>query len=108
LTGGWSTGRKGIKYAFYHCYTKGCSLSVKKHEIEHRFKEYLETYHPNEDVFNLFEAIILDVQKTKQSSQIKNQSDLAPENCTSLCDRILVTERGSKWQGKDTNQKKLS
>ncbi|MBF0571703.1 MAG: recombinase family protein [Candidatus Omnitrophica bacterium] len=74
LTGGWSTGRKEVKYGFYRCYTKGCSLSVTKRELEHRFQEHLEFYRPDNATLNLFEAILLDVWRKKQSDQIEIQT----------------------------------
>ena len=76
MTAGWSTGRKKKRYGHYHCYTKGCRLNVKKHELEHRFQEHLESYHPNQDGFDLFEAILHNVWKDKQSKQFKDQNQI--------------------------------
>lgn len=73
LTGSWSTGRKGIKYAYYHCRMKGCVLNVKKHELEDAFYNYLKTIQPKPEIIDLFNAIVLDVWKNKQSEQIKEE-----------------------------------
>lgn len=76
LTGSWSRGRKGVKYPYYRCFTKDCSLNLKKQELEHRFKEHLESYHPNQDALDLFEVILQNVWKEKQTNQIKQQSQI--------------------------------
>ncbi len=76
LTGGWSTGRRGGRYAYYHCRTKGCSLNVKKAVLESKFCDYLITFQPNPDVISLFEAVVLDVWKQKQTDQIKEEARL--------------------------------
>ncbi len=79
LTGSWSTGRKKVKYAYYHCRTKGCSLNVKKEALDAKFYELLRSIQPNADVLALFEAIILDVWKNKQAEQIKEEYRLEME-----------------------------
>jgi len=79
LTGGWSTGRKGIKYPYYHCRTKGCSLNIKKQELEAKFYEHLKQYEPLPEVLDLFGAIVLDLLKKNQSEYIKNEYRLEQE-----------------------------
>jgi DNA invertase Pin-like site-specific DNA recombinase len=76
LTGSWSRGRNGDKYPYYRCFSKGCGKSAKKGELEHRFQEHLKFYQPNKDTLELFGAILLDVWKTKQSTQINDQSKI--------------------------------
>ena len=71
LTGGWSTGRKGVKYGYYRCRTKGCSLNIRKRDLEISFYEYLKSVQPRQDVLDLFEQIILDVWKNRQAVQIQ-------------------------------------
>lgn len=79
LTGGWSTGRKKIKYAYYNCRTKGCSLNIRKQDLEGKFYEYLKSFEPNKEVLELFEATIADVWKSKQAQRIKEQLRLKRE-----------------------------
>ncbi len=79
LTAGWSTGRKKVKYAYYHCRTKGCSLNVKKQDLEAKFYSYLKSFQPNQDTLVMFEAIVLDVWKAKQEEQIKEEFRLEKE-----------------------------
>ena len=79
LTGGWSTGRKGLKYGYYHCRTKGCSLNIRKRDLEKSFYEYLKSVQPRQEVLDMFEQIILDVWKNRQAVQIKEKSKLKKE-----------------------------
>ena len=79
LTGGWSTGKMGVRYAYYHCRTKGCSLNIRKQDLETSFYEYLKRVQPRQDVMDLFGQIILDVWKSRQSVQIKEGQRLDEE-----------------------------
>ena len=64
LTASWCKGRNK-KYPYYHCRTKGCSLSVRKETLEEEFYQYLKTFQPKEEILKLFEEVVLDVLKTK-------------------------------------------
>ncbi len=79
LTAGWSTGRKGIKYPYYHCRTKGCSLNVRKQELEAKFYEHLKSFQPAQDILDLFEIIVLDAWRTKESERIKDEYRIEQE-----------------------------
>lgn len=79
LTGSYSTGRKNKKYPYYHCRTKGCSLNIKKQEFETKFYEFLKSIQPDEKIWNLFEVIITDVWKNKQTEKNKEESRLKRE-----------------------------
>jgi site-specific DNA recombinase len=79
LTGGWSTGRKGVKYAYYHCRTKGCSLNIRKEDLEVRFHGYLKSIQPRQNILDLFEQIILDVWKNRHAIQIQEERRLEKE-----------------------------
>jgi site-specific DNA recombinase len=79
LTGGWSTGKMGVRYAYYHCRTKGCSLNIRKQDLETSFYEYLKGVQPRQDVLDLFGQIVLDVWKSRQSVQIKERQRLDEE-----------------------------
>jgi site-specific DNA recombinase len=66
LTGSASTGRKGVKYPYYHHDNKDCeeafSIPVKK--FEDSFVEYLKTLNPRKEYEKLFKAIVTDVWRT--------------------------------------------
>ena len=79
LTGSWSTGRKKVRYPYYHCRTQGCSLSVRKEVLDTKFIKYLESFQPKDDTLVLFEAIVRDIWKTKQKESIKETSLLKKE-----------------------------
>ncbi len=73
LTGGWSTGQKKVKYAYYHCHTPGCRLNVNKRRMEGLFYEHLKSFEPKPEVLALFEKVVVDVWKAKLSDQIKEE-----------------------------------
>ncbi len=73
LTGGWSKGRLGKKYAYYRCRHSKCSVNINKHDLETSFYGYLKAFHPKKEILDLFEEVVLDVWKTKQSEEIKNK-----------------------------------
>ncbi len=76
LTGSWSTGRKRVRYAYYHCRTKGCPLTVSKKILEDKFIDLLESIQPKKEILDLFEAIIVDVWKNKQKDSFGEKSKL--------------------------------
>ena len=63
LTGSFSTGRKGIKYPYYHHPKQGCSLavSIPKETLEQNFVEYLQDVGPNSKYEKVFREVVLDV-----------------------------------------------
>ena len=79
LTGGWSTGRKDIKYAYYRCRTKNCPLNVTKQELEGKFYAYLLSFQPKPEILDLFEAIVMDTWNNRRSEQIKAEHKLNQE-----------------------------
>jgi len=79
LTGAWSTGRKGKKYAYYKCQTKGCSLNIKKQTLENDFFEHLKSFQPKPEILDLFGEIIIDVWETKQKEKSEDQKRLENE-----------------------------
>ena len=78
LTASWSKGRSK-KYPYYHCRTKGCSLSVRKEKLEEEFYQFLKNFQPKEEISNLFEEIVLDVWKKKNEESFKEAQRLVKE-----------------------------
>ena len=78
LTASWSKGRSK-KYPYYHCWTKGCSLNVRKEKLEEEFYQYLKTFQPKEEILNLFEEVVLDVWKKKNEESFKEVQRLEKE-----------------------------
>jgi site-specific DNA recombinase len=63
LTGSFSTGRKGVKYGYYHHHKQGCTqaASIPKGVLEQNFVEYLQEVGPNAKYEKIFKAVVLDV-----------------------------------------------
>jgi site-specific DNA recombinase len=73
LTGSWSRGRRGGKYAYYRCPSSGCgSVNTRKEQLESVFIDLLEGLKPRPEVLKLFHAVVLDVWKQRQ----ENTADL--------------------------------
>ncbi|MEI6437997.1 MAG: recombinase family protein [Candidatus Omnitrophota bacterium] len=78
MTAGGSTRQKGgKKHPYYHCWKKGCpgcSMNIKKEELESKFYEYLKLFEPTEETLKLFEETVIDVWKSLQSEQVKTHA----------------------------------
>ena len=63
LTGSTSTGRKGVKYPYYHHQKQGCSaaISIPKKTLEQNFVEYIHSISPTQKYEKVFRAVVLDV-----------------------------------------------
>ncbi len=97
LTGSWSTGRKKVRYAYYHCPTKGCSLTVPKKILENTFVDLLQSIQPKKDTLDLFEAIVVDVWKGKQQDSLREKSKLEKklgelESKRKTIDNLIIEE----------------
>lgn len=67
LTGSLSTGRGNKRYAYYHCHAKGCkAVTVKKGELEAKFREHLQRLQPKPEYLRLFREVVLDSWRSKQ------------------------------------------
>ena len=78
LTGGWSTGRKKVKYPYYPCRGK-CGLNVKKTVLEGQFYEFLKRYALKPEYQELFKRIVLDSWEKRQAEQIKAEHRVEQE-----------------------------
>lgn len=65
LTGSHSTGRKGIKYPYYHHHKQNCDYakSIPKENFEQIFVEYLNEINPSMEYEKAFKAIVIDIWK---------------------------------------------
>jgi hypothetical protein len=69
LTGSWSRGRRGGRYAYYRCPSSGCgSVNVRREQLEMLFVEVLEGLKPRPEVLKLFHEVVLDVWKQRQQN----------------------------------------
>ncbi|MBI2098843.1 recombinase family protein [Candidatus Uhrbacteria bacterium] len=62
LTGSASTGRKGIKYPYYHHQKQGCKAArfMPKETLEQNFIEYLQEISPKPKFEKIFKAIVIE------------------------------------------------
>ena len=65
MTGSQSTGRKGVKYPYYHHQKQLCTHAkfIPKESFEQMFVEYLQEINPSLKYEKLFKAIVLDIWK---------------------------------------------
>ena len=73
LTGSWSRGRRGGRYAYYRCPSSGSgSVNVRREQLETLFVEVLEGLKPRPEVLKLFHEVTLtsgsSVSRTPRSS----------------------------------------
>lgn len=63
ITGSVSTGRRGIKYPYYHHQKLGCPRAayISKETLEQNFIEYLQEISPSKKYEKIFKAIVIDV-----------------------------------------------
>ena len=67
VTGSWSKGKAGKKYAYYRCRESACSnFNVRKDDLETTFVELLESLRPKPVYLSLFREIVLDVWKQRR------------------------------------------
>lgn len=66
LTGSSSTGRKGVKYPYYHHHKQDCEMaaSIPKETLEQQFAEYLDEISPKIKYENAFREVVLDTWKS--------------------------------------------
>ena len=79
FTGGWSKGRGG-RYPYYRCRGKNCSVkNIGKEILDEEFIKYLASIQPNEEIMELFNAVILDSRKEQQEENLKAKQRLEKE-----------------------------
>ena len=66
LTAGWSRGKCGGRYAYYHC--RRCGLRVSKADLEGAFVDLLQSLQLRPEFMRLFKAVVLDVWKRREGS----------------------------------------
>ncbi len=70
LTASWSTGRHGVRYAYYRCRNGECrATKVKKADMEAAFAEWLDRVSLPEVFFEAMLKIVPDVVRTAQASR---------------------------------------
>ena len=77
LTGGFSTGKAGKKYGYYHCWKKGCkSKNIPYQSIEKEFERALQSIEPTKRCIDLFEKDFIGVYREKWQQSITEKTVL--------------------------------
>lgn len=110
FTGSFSTGRKGIKYPYYHHQKQECPLAgfVPKETFEQNFIEYLHDISPSRRFEKVFKAVVIDVW---QSNYKKLDSENARirkevETLESERQRIFDLHRSGKYTDEEFIEQK--
>ena len=105
MTGSWSKGRNGSKYAYYNFPGKG--KSIKKEIVENTFIDYMNNYYIENDVMDQLESKIKDkflkatelsrVDASKNKSKLSDlermQNSLVDKNLTGVINDSLFSKR---------------
>ena len=71
LTGGFSKGKSGKRYGYYHCNKKGCrSKNIPHERIEEQFESALKRIQPSGHCMKLFEEDFITVHRQKWQQTI--------------------------------------
>ena len=112
FTGSWVRNKKKAratrKYPWYWCKNKGCGVLVKREDLQSVFYEYLKSFQPIEETLALFEVIILDVWRNKQSERIKEEHRIEGELKALGAEQERVEELAIKGTFDDETYKKRS
>ena len=101
LTGGWSRSKSGKKYAYYHCFKRGCERqgkSVPRQTIEDEFVKILSDLQPHKDVAKVAANMLRDLWDRNTAAVSDRRADLnkqvkrLKQDQEKLLDRILATE----------------
>ena len=74
ISGGWSQGRHGGRYAYYGCIKKDCPQreTIKRIDMEDSFTAFLKETTPNEEYFDALEEALKIAYKTEMEGVLKN------------------------------------
>lgn len=100
MTAAWAKGRHQ-RYAYYHCFQKGCPearKSIRKERVETEFEELLDGIIPNKQIFLMFREMVRDLwaeigEKTKtRGSSLKAESTQIEARTARLTERVVATD----------------
>ena len=77
LTGAWSTGRRGGRYAYYFCASKCNYKCIRVKDLEDALTDLLKKIEPKKECLNLFIEFILKTyhERLSRLSKIKSEAD---------------------------------
>ena len=86
LTASWIKNRWNNKYPYYHCWTKNCSLNIRKEKLEENFYNYLKKIQPDDTIIDVFNAVLLDYWDNRQS-KLKSKHAIIQREYNDLLER---------------------
>ncbi len=111
ITGSASTGRKGVKYAYYHHHgriTCPISRSIPKETFEQTFVEFLDEITPRPEYLALFKEVVLDVWKSnyRQFDEANARINKEIEKMEEERQRIFDLHRAKKYSDVEFEEQK--
>jgi hypothetical protein len=110
MTGSASTGRKGIKYPYYHHPKQNCpkAIFMPKETFEQLFVEYLDSITPDAKYEKLFKAIVIDIWQGNYKSFDLQNSQIRKEITKLENDRqkIFDLHRSGKYNDEEFEEQK--
>jgi hypothetical protein len=79
LTGCHSKGKMGVEYAYYYCFTKGCSArskTIRKELLESEFETIAQSLVPSPEVYTVAHAILQDAWDRQAALQQQRRKGL--------------------------------
>jgi len=110
LTGSFSTGRKGVKYPYYHHQKQSCSVAsfIPKESLEQSFVEFLQDISPRARNEKLFKAVVVDLwqrnYKKLDEDNARVRKDI--ENLESERQRVFDMHRSGRYSDEEFLEQK--
>jgi site-specific DNA recombinase len=76
LTGGWSTGKLGKRYAYYNCPKRACKVNVRRERLEETFVQRLAELQPSAGFLRLFRAVVMEQLETRRAESGQELANL--------------------------------
>ena len=112
FTGSESTGRRGVKYPYYHHHgTMKCGLcrSIPKPVFEQVFMEYLDSLTPKQECLDLFKAVVMDIWKSNFKQYDEDNAKVTKEIQKLEQERqaIFALHRSGKYSDDEFKEQKI-
>lgn len=110
LTGSASTGRKGVKYPYYHHHKQECSKAgfIPKETFEQNFVEYLQEVSPKTKFEKIFKAVVIDVWQSNYK-KLDSENDRIRKEIAGLeseRQRVFDMHRSGKYTDDEFSEQK--
>ncbi len=110
ITGSYSTGRKRVKYPYYHHHRQNCENAkfIPKETFEQLFVEYLTKITPNKKYEKMFKAIMIDIWQSnyKRFNEENVQINKEVENLEQDRLKIFDLHRAGRYNDEEFVEQK--